>query len=188
MAQKPDYDVIIAGGGMAGLITAASIGFYSKGKARTLIVDRNKEEEPGKKTHNGWTCGDATSKRSLDYLAEHIGIRYGSPELEHPVSGVYLYSPDRKTKVLFEGEGFLFNRKLAPRRQVNDARKFGAEFLFNATAERLLSEDGYITGVSGRKDGRVAVQFHRKNRDRRDRVFFRPQALPADSVDDREGD
>jgi flavin-dependent dehydrogenase len=151
MIQKRDYDVIIAGGGMAGFITAASIGFYSKGKTRTLIIDRNKEEEPGKKTHNGWTCGDATSKRSLDYLAEHIGIRYGSPELEHHVSGVYLYSPDRKTKVLFEGEGFLFNRKLAPRRQVNDARKLGAEFLFNATAERLLSEDGYITGVSGRK-------------------------------------
>lgn len=159
MAQKPEYDVIIAGGGMAGLITAASIGFYSKGKARTLIVDRNKEEEPGKKTHNGWTCGDATSKRSLDYLAEHIGIRYGSPELEHPVRGVYLYSPDRKTKVLFEGEGFLFNRKMAPRRQVKDARKFGAEFLFNATAERLLSEDGYITGVSGRKDDGSSFSF-----------------------------
>ena len=151
MTPKPDYDVIIAGGGMAGLITAASIGFYSKGKARILIIDRNKEEEPGKKTHNGWTCGDATSKRSLDYLAEHIGVRYGSPELEHHVSGVYVYSPDRKTKVLFEGEGYLFNRKLTPRRQVNDARKFGAEFLFNATAEKLLSEGGYITGVSGRK-------------------------------------
>ncbi|MGD0318145.1 MAG: NAD(P)/FAD-dependent oxidoreductase [Nitrososphaerales archaeon] len=162
MAQKPEYDVIIAGGGMAGLITAASIGFYSKGNARTLIVDRNKEEEPGKKTHNGWTCGDATSKRSLDYLAEHIDIRYGSPELEHPVSGVYLYSPDRKTKVLFEGEGFLFNRKLAPRRQVNDARKRGADFLFNATAERLLSEGGYITGVSGRKEDGSPFSFTAK--------------------------
>jgi digeranylgeranylglycerophospholipid reductase len=151
MAPEPEYDVVIAGGGMAGLITAASIGFYSKGKARILIIDRNKEEEPGKKTHNGWTCGDATSKRSLDYLADHIGIRYGPPELEYPVSGVYVYSPDRKTKVLFEGEGFLFNRKLTPRRQVNDARKFGAELLFNATAERLLSDGGSITGVSGRK-------------------------------------
>ncbi len=136
---------------MAGLITAASIGFYSKGKARVLIIDRNKEDEPGKKTHNGWTCGDATSKRSLDYLGDHLGIRYGPPELEHPVSGVYVYSPDRKTKVLFEGEGFLFNRKLTPRRQVSDARKLGAELLFNATAERLLSDDGYITGVLGRK-------------------------------------
>ncbi|MDV3278576.1 MAG: hypothetical protein LYZ69_08980 [Nitrososphaerales archaeon] len=146
-----DYDVVIAGGGMAGLITAASIGYHSKGKARVLVIDRNPETEPGKKTHNGWTCGDATSKRSLDYLADHIGIRYGSPELEHPVKGVYVYSPDRKTKVLFEGEGYLFNRKLAPRRQVNDAKKFGTEFMFGATAERLLSENGYIIGVSGRK-------------------------------------
>jgi flavin-dependent dehydrogenase len=148
---RPDYDVIIAGGGMAGLITAASIGYHSKGKARVLVVDRNKESEPGKKTNNGWTCGDATSKRSLDYLAEHIGIRYGPPELEHPVSGVYVYSPDRKTKVLFEGEGYLFNRKLAPKRQVEDAKRFGVEFMFGATAERLLFDDGRITGVTGRK-------------------------------------
>ncbi|HMD78684.1 MAG TPA: NAD(P)/FAD-dependent oxidoreductase, partial [Nitrososphaerales archaeon] len=142
-----------AGGGMAGLITAASVGYYSKGKARVLVIDRNKEDEPGRKTNNGWTCGDATSKRSLDYLADHIGIRYGSPELEHPVSGVYVYSPDRKTKVLFEGEGYLFNRKLAPRRQVADAKKFGTEFMYEATAERLISDDGWITGVSGRKGG-----------------------------------
>jgi flavin-dependent dehydrogenase len=162
MAPERDHDVIIAGGGIAGLITAASVGFHSKGKARVLIIDRNKEEEPGKKTHNGWTCGDATSKRSLDYLAEHVGIRYGSPELEHHVSGVYVYSPDRRTKVLFEGEGFLFNRKLVSRRQVNDARKFGAEFLFNATAERLLSEGGYITGVSGRKADRSTFSLTAK--------------------------
>ncbi len=151
MVTEPDYDVVIAGGGMAGLITAASIGYNSKGKARVLVVDRNKETEPGRKTNNGWTCGDATSKRSLDYLADHIGIRYGSPELEHPVKGVYVYSPDRTSKVLFEGEGYLFNRKLAPRRQVNDAKKFGTEFMFGATAERLMSEDGRITGVTGRK-------------------------------------
>ena len=159
---KTDYDVVIAGGGMAGLITAASIGYNSKGKARVLVVDRNKESEPGRKTNNGWTCGDATSKRSLDYLAEHIGIRYGSPELEHPVSGVYVYSPDRKTKVLFEGEGYLFNRKLAPRRQVNDAKKLGAEFLFGATAERLLSENGKVTGVTGRKTDGGAFSFTAK--------------------------
>ena len=40
---------------------------------------------------------------------------------------------------------------MAPRRQVKDAKKFGAEFMFGATAERLLSENGFITGVSGRK-------------------------------------
>lgn len=150
MSKDRDFDVIIAGGGMAGLITAASIGRHSKQRARVLVIDRNQESEPGKKTHNGWTCGDATSKRSLDYLAEHVGIRYSYPELEHPVKGVYVYSPDRETKVLFEGEGYLFNRKLLPRRQVQDAKKLGAEFMFGATVEKLLSEDGYVTGVAGR--------------------------------------
>ena len=151
MAGRGDYDVIIAGGGMAGLITAASIGHHSKGSARVLVVDRNPEQQAGKKTNNGWTCGDATSKRSLDYLAEHIGVRYGAPELEHPVDGVYVYSPDRKTKVLFEGEGYLLNRKAAPQRQVRDAKKWGTEFMFSATAEKLLSEDGRVSGLSGRR-------------------------------------
>ena len=162
MVQKPDYDIIIAGGGMAGLITAASIGYNSKGKARTLVVDRNSADEPGRKTNNGWTCGDATSKRSLDYLAEHAGIRYGSPELEHPVSGVYVYSPDRKSKVLFEGEGYLFNRKLAPRRQVADAKKYGVEFLYDASVEGLLSENGFVTGVEGKKSDLTPFRFTSK--------------------------
>ncbi len=162
MSTKTDYDVIIAGGGMSGLITAASIGYNSKQHAKVLVIDRNSEDQPGKKTHNGWTCGDATSKRSLDYLAEHIGIRYGSPELEHPVSGVYVYSPDRQTKVLFEGEGYLFNRKLAPRRQVKDAKIFGTEFMYGATAERLIAENGWITGVAGRKADGSPFRFTAK--------------------------
>ena len=161
MAMK-DYDVVIAGGGMAGLITAASIGHHTKGGARVLIIDRNAESEPGRKTHNGWTCGDATSKRSLDYLAEHVGVRYGPPELEHAVKGVYVYSPDRKTKVLFEGEGFILNRKVAPRRQVEDAKRVGVEFMFNATAETLLSDGARVTGIAGRMSDRSPFRVSAK--------------------------
>jgi len=145
-----DYDVIVAGGGMAGLITAAAIGSYSQQKARVLVVDRNPPSDPGKKTINGWTCGDAVSKRSVDYIANNIGIRYGKPELEHPVDGVLVYSPDHETKVLFEGEGFILNRKILPRRQVEDAKKFGVEFMHNVICDRLYSEDGFVRGVLGR--------------------------------------
>jgi digeranylgeranylglycerophospholipid reductase len=145
-----DYDVIVAGGGMAGLISAAAIAVYSKQHSRVLVVDRNPPAEPGKKTINGWTCGDAVSKRSLDYLADNTGIRYGAPELEHPVEGVLVYSPDHETKVLFEGEGYILNRKLLPTRQVDDARKLGVEFVFNAACDELYKEDGYIRGVIGR--------------------------------------
>ncbi|MHB2037284.1 MAG: LAGLIDADG family homing endonuclease [Nitrososphaerales archaeon] len=145
-----DYDVIIAGGGMSGLITAASIGVHSKQKARVLVVDRNPPTEPGRKTINGWTCGDAVSKRSVDYIFENLGIRYGTPELEHPVEGVLVYSPDHETKVLFDGEGFTLNRKLMPKRQVEDAKKLGVEFAFNVTIDDVFAEDGYVRGVIGR--------------------------------------
>jgi flavin-dependent dehydrogenase len=42
MLATYDYDVIIAGGGMSGLLTASAIGYYSKQNARVLVVDRNK--------------------------------------------------------------------------------------------------------------------------------------------------
>ncbi len=135
---------------MAGLITAASIGSFSRQKARILVVDRNPPSDPGKKTINGWTCGDAVSKRSVDYIAKNIGISYGKPELEHPVDGVLVYSPDHETKVLFEGEGFILNRKILPHRQVEDAKKLGVEFTYNVVCDRLYSEDGFVRGVTGR--------------------------------------
>jgi flavin-dependent dehydrogenase len=146
-----DYDVIIAGGGMAGLITAASIGYHSQQRARVLVLDRNPPAEAGKKTHNGWTCGDATSLNSLRFLEKNIGVRYESPELEHPVKGVLVYSPDHETKVKFEGDGYILNRKLLPQRQVADAKRLGAEFEFGVAAERLTAENGYVNGVTGRR-------------------------------------
>jgi digeranylgeranylglycerophospholipid reductase len=148
--ERYDYDVIVAGGGMSGLITAAAIGVYSKQNSKVLVVDRNPPTDPGKKTINGWTCGDAVSKRSLDYISDNIGIRYGKPELEHPVEGVLVYSPDHETKVLFEGEGFILNRKILPKKQVEDAKKVGVDFEFNIACDRLYSEDAFVRGVTGR--------------------------------------
>ncbi|MEM3185181.1 MAG: NAD(P)/FAD-dependent oxidoreductase [Conexivisphaerales archaeon] len=145
-----DYDVIIAGGGMSGMLTAAAIAHYSNQRARILVVDRNQPAEPGKKTNNGWTCGDAVSKGSIEYLAKNIGIRYGKPELEHNVKGVLVYSPDHETRVLFEGEGYILNRKILPQRQVQDAMKVGVEFAYNVSADSLIAEDGWIRGVTGR--------------------------------------
>src|SRR5947209_19955649 len=107
---------------MAGLITAASVARYSNQRARVLVVDRNPAAEPGKKTRNGWTCGDAVSRNSIKYLASNLGIQYGRPEVEHDVKGSYVYSPDHKTKVVFEAEGPLRNRRPATTGQVKGAR------------------------------------------------------------------
>ncbi len=145
--METDYDVVIAGAGIAGMITAASAAKHSNQNLRILIIDRNRRDEVGKKTATGWVCGDAVSKNSLDYLASEVGISYGKPELEQPVHGVVAYSPDHESKAMFDGEGFVLNRKLLPQRQLKDAEQLGVEFQFEASAEALLVEDDFITGI-----------------------------------------
>jgi flavin-dependent dehydrogenase len=145
-----DYDVIIAGAGVAGMVTAASAAKHSNQNLRILVLDRNPREEVGKKTGSGWVCGDAASKSSLDFLARQVGIQYGKPEVEYAVHGVVAYSPDHASKAMFDGEGFLLNRKLLPKRQLSDAEKLGVEFQFDTYADGLIAQDGFISGVQCR--------------------------------------
>ena len=83
-----DYDVIIAGGGMTGLITATTIAKFTNQNNRILVIDRNEAVNSARKNISGWTCGDAVSKRSIDFYNKEVGISYGSDELEHKVKGV----------------------------------------------------------------------------------------------------
>jgi len=161
--MDPAYDVIVAGAGIAGMVTAASAAKHSNQNLRILVIDRNSRQEVGKKTGSGWVCGDAVSKNSLDFLTREVGIRYSTPEVEHAVHGVLAYSPDHSSKALFDGEGFLLNRKLLPQRQMSDAQKLGVEFQFDTYADGLIAEDGFIKGVQCRsaKDNSISKKTAR---------------------------
>ena len=39
--SKTDYDIIVAGGGLAGMIVASSAAYYSNQRLKILIIDRN---------------------------------------------------------------------------------------------------------------------------------------------------
>jgi len=127
----PDYDIIIAGGGLAGMIVASSAAYYSNQTLRILVIDRNLPPELGKKTVSGWICGDAVGKKSVDFMTSRIGIAWDSPEIEHPVKGVVAYSPNHETSVSFDGEGYILNRKLLPQKQLKDVLKLGVEMKYN---------------------------------------------------------
>ncbi|MGH9996984.1 MAG: FAD-binding protein, partial [Nitrososphaeraceae archaeon] len=60
-----DYDIIVAGGGLAGMIAASSAAYYSNQSLKILVVDRNPSPHLGKKTISGWVCGDAVGKNSV---------------------------------------------------------------------------------------------------------------------------
>ena len=145
-----DYDIIIAGGGLAGMIVASSAAYYSRQSLHILVVDRNPLHEVGKKTITGWICGDAVGKNSVDYMSDRIGIKWGYPEIEHPVKGVIAYSPDHETAVPFDGDGYILNRKLLPQKQMKDALRVGVEFRDKVSLRSLIVENSNtIIGVEG---------------------------------------
>ncbi|HEY7733500.1 MAG TPA: NAD(P)/FAD-dependent oxidoreductase [Nitrososphaera sp.] len=148
-SSSRDYDIIIAGGGLAGLIVAASAAYYSRQSLRTLVVDRNEISQLGKKTVMGWVCGDAVGKNTVDYMTERIKISWGHPEIEHPVKGVMAYSPDHETGIPFDGEGYILNRRLLPQKQFNDAIKVGVEVKDRIALRSLVVEDNAVIGVEG---------------------------------------
>ena len=74
-----DYDVIVAGAGIAGSLAAMSA---AKNGARVLLLDRNDETQPGKKTNWGWVCGNTVAKSHLAFLHKELGLTLSEPELE----------------------------------------------------------------------------------------------------------
>ncbi|MDQ4015923.1 MAG: dehydrogenase, partial [Thermoproteota archaeon] len=148
--MKRDYDIIVAGGGLAGLIVASAAAYYSKQSLRILVVDRNVLSEQGRKTVSGWICGDAVGKNTVDYMTNRIKITWSQPEIEHPVKGVIAYSPDHETGIPFDGEGYMLNRRLLPQKQLGDATKAGVEIKERVALRSLLVEDNNtVIGVEG---------------------------------------
>ncbi len=147
--SKTDYDIIVAGGGLAGMIVASSAAYYSNQRLRILVVDRNPPEVQGRKTISGWICGDAVGKNTVDYMTDRIKISWGKPELEHPVKGVVAFSPDHQTKVSFDGEGYILNRKQLPQKQLTEALKLGVEVANDIIIRQLITENNFIVGLEG---------------------------------------
>ena len=144
-----DYDVIVAGGGLAGTITAQSIAHYSNQNLKILVIDRNTEFLPGRKSMAGWVCGDACSKEAVDFMSNRIKVQWTKPEIEHNVKGVMAFSPDRETAIPFDGAGYMLNRQKLPEIQNERCRKMGIEFEFEINLTGLIYDGQQVVGVQG---------------------------------------
>jgi len=146
---EPDFDVIVAGGGLTGTIAAQAISYYSKQNLKILVVDRNPEHLPGRKSAPGWTCGDACSKEAVDYMTERIKVPWTRPEIEHDVKGVMAFSPDYETAIPFDGAGYMLNRQKLPEIQNARTKKMGVEFDFEINLSGLIYDGTQVVGIQG---------------------------------------
>ena len=144
-----DYDVIVAGGGLAGTIAAQAVSHYSGQGLKTLVIDRNPSNLPGRKSVGGWICGDAVSKEAVDYMTERIKVQWSEPEIEHKVKGVMAFSPDKETAIPFDGDGYMLNRQILPEKQNERTIKMGVDFDFEVNLTGLIYEENQIVGVHG---------------------------------------
>src|SRR5437867_6980235 len=142
-------DVVVVGAGIAGCMSAATIALKGKGKVGVVLLDRNPPTDVGKKNTLGWVCGDAVGEHHIKYVHDRVGVTYGLPEMENHVTAVYVFSPDMKVKVPFEGPGFVLDRPKFGRRLLEDALKAGVEYMGNAQATDLIAESGRLVGREG---------------------------------------
>ena len=147
--METDYDVIVAGGGLTGTIAAQAISYYSKQNLKILVVDRNPEHLPGRKSAPGWTCGDACSKEAVDYMTERIKVPWTRPEIEHDVKGVMAFSPDYETAIPFDGAGYMLNIQKLPEIQNARTKKMGVEFDFEINLSGLIYDGTQVVGIQG---------------------------------------
>lgn len=158
-SQNEAYDIIVAGAGIAGTLAAASA---AKAGAKVLVVDRNRPEEPGKKTNWGWVCGDAVAKSHLDFIKEKTGITFSKPELNKKVDGVYAISPDLQNRFLFDGEGYVLDRPEFARKLLKEAQSAGAEYRPNVEIEGPIIEENRVVGVFGRDEKKEQFKLSAK--------------------------
>ncbi|MCL4383368.1 MAG: NAD(P)/FAD-dependent oxidoreductase [Candidatus Marsarchaeota archaeon] len=154
-----EYDIIVAGAGMAGSIAAA---VSAKKGLKVLLIDKNKPEEPGKKTNWGWVCGDAVALSHLNFLKSKMNIDFAYPELDLKVDGVYAISPNFEHKYLFDGEGYILNRPLFEKKLIETAIKNGAEYITEFSVEGPIIEDNFIKGIFGRNKNKELEKINSK--------------------------
>ncbi|RLF05968.1 MAG: hypothetical protein DRK00_02885, partial [Thermoprotei archaeon] len=137
MSGAPKYDVLVAGGGVAGLFLAyltARAGFT------VAIVEMKSEEKVGEKV-----CGDAVGEHHF----REVGLE--PPRLGLDAVGVFegvrVYSPSKRYFVTARGKGYALDRKAFGRRLLKIAADAGAELLASHAVVKPIVEGEWVKGL-----------------------------------------
>ncbi len=146
------YDVVIVGGGVAGLFAGYNI---SKNGFRVALVEMKDEKNVGEKV-----CGDA--------IGEHHFIELGLDlptigfDAENIFNGVKVISPDEKYAISVIGKGYALNRKNFGLRLYRMAINSGVEGYLGYFFNKPIIEGSEIKGVVVKDKNGFEYALHSK--------------------------
>jgi len=141
---KFDHDVIIVGGGPAGVSCAIAVA--QKGYD-VVILDKKRRNKIGDKT-----CGDAIDRGAVQRMYDRIGVALPhDDEVSDPISKMSLAADEIDLKVTLDAPGFQVNRLIYGQRLLEEAETAGVTIIDSAPVRGILTDhiDGetYLTGV-----------------------------------------
>jgi len=131
------YDVVVVGGGVAGLFAAHLL---SKAGFSVALLESKPEEQVGEKV-----CGDAIGEHHF----KEVGLdppRVGVDAVS-VIEGVRVFSPSGKHYITAWGKGYALDRKAFGRRLLRMALDSGAALYAKHSVAKPLVEGGWVRGV-----------------------------------------
>ncbi|MFH1895072.1 MAG: NAD(P)/FAD-dependent oxidoreductase [archaeon] len=143
MDFNEEFDVIIAGGGPAGLRAAIKC---AEKKLKTVLFE--KDQEIGSPVRCGEGLGIGWFNR--------LGIEPKPEFAVHPINGAVLYAPSGKQLVVrFDKiSGYIIERRIFEKHLAREASSKGARIIAKATVTDVLKENNKVTGVKVLIDGK----------------------------------
>jgi len=138
-----NYDVLVAGGGTAGLFAAYRL---AKAGLSVAMVERKTQENIGEKV-----CGDAVGEHHFKEVGlepPRIGV-----DAVHEFRGVRVYSPSKRAHVTAYGKGYALDRKAFGQRLLRLALDAGAELLDSHVILKPIVEESWVKGLVVRGGG-----------------------------------
>jgi geranylgeranyl reductase family protein len=140
---EPQYDVVIVGGGPAGVIAAIGI---ARAGFQCLILDKKPRDKIGEKN-----CGDALDGKHTNILLEEMGISLptvDSGEARSLIETITIASGSLTTKLSAYATAYQVDRLVYGQRLLQEAEEAGAIIQPEAAVRGVIIEEDQVRGVT----------------------------------------